>query len=173
MSPWPSTRTLRRIRSTSRAPRRAARTPDRARPAEGALDGDIDRGAEERDLDLHRERRAPVGLVACAVVGEAQRELERDLDEAEHAQVAAHPQVAGERGREVGAGLLALELEVDAGHDVDAAAGDAQIHRRGGAELERRLDDLEAGGIELQVEESAAAEDPHREQERDADAPRR
>src|SRR6185503_11888547 len=90
----------------------------------------------------------------------------RDLDQAEDAQVAAHSQVAGERRRQIGAGLLLLELEVDASHDVDAAAGDAQIDGRGGAELERGFNQLQARGVELQVEEAAAAEDADRQQER-------
>ena len=43
---------------------------------------------------------------------------------------AAHAEVAGQRRRQIGAGLLSLELEVDAGHDVHAAAGDAEVDRR-------------------------------------------
>ena len=133
----------------------------------------LDRGAEEGDLDLHGQRSPAVGLVAPAVVGEAQHELERHLDQAEHAELAAHAQVARKRRRKLGARLLAFELEVDAGHDVDAAAGDAEVDRRGHAELEGGLDDLYAGRVELQVEEAAAAEDADRQQERDAAARRR
>ncbi len=43
-----------------------------------------------------------------------------------------------------------------------------RVDRSGHAELEGGLDDLDAGGVELQVEEAAAAEDADRQQESDA-----
>jgi hypothetical protein len=49
---------------------------------------------------------------------------------------------------------------------VDAAARNAQIDRRGRAELEGGFDDPDAGRVDLQAEEPAAADDADREQER-------
>src|SRR5262249_51972304 len=58
----------------------------------------------------------------------------------------------------VTAGLLLLELEVNAGQDVHAAAGDTDVECGDGAELERSLEQANAVCVQLYVEEAGAAE---------------
>ena len=134
-------------------------------PSKGALDRELDGLAEADDLDLHRQRRPAVSLIRVALVGEGEVELDRDRDQPEHAQRAAHAQVARERRRHLASRVPPLHREVDPGHHVDAAAGDADVERSGCAELDRGLELLNAGGVDLQMEEAAAAEDEDRNQE--------
>src|ERR1043165_4937035 len=133
--------------------------------AELALDTEFDRLVEERDLDLHGQGCATVGLLRV-LIGEGQIELDRDVDEPEHAERAAHAQIAGKRRAQVAAWILALQREIDPRHDVHFAARNPDIDRGRCAELERSLKLLEARGIELQMEEAPAAEDRDGEQER-------
>src|SRR5205807_1072008 len=100
-----------------------------------------------------------------AVVREAQIEFDRDLDEPEHAQRTAHPEVPGQRGGDLGAPLLALQGEVDAGHDVDLATGDTDVDGCGRPELQRRLQLFHPGRVELEVEEPTAGEQAHAQQD--------
>src|SRR6476469_9912195 len=97
------------IVETPSGERRRVLVPDRRRlehvekprvtaaAAELLLDGDVDRRAEERHLDLDRQG-GPAGGLAV-LVAEAEHELERDRDEAEHRQLAAQAQVAAEDGQ--------------------------------------------------------------------------
>src|SRR5262245_4095288 len=123
------------------------------------LAGDGDAGREHEDLDLDRQARRADAFPALELVAQLEIQLERRGDEAEHADVAAEPEIARQR-----TGAL-LHPEVDARHDLHAARGDAEIDRDAGAELERRLEDLDAMRIERDAEESAAAEERHRQVE--------
>src|SRR4051794_29111054 len=77
--------------------------------------------AEEGDLDADNEASLTPDLAAAwrfFAVGEAEVELDRDRDEAQHLQQSAAAQISGEGD----AG--ASQPEIDAGHDEDAAGGD-------------------------------------------------
>ena len=58
----------------------------------------------------------------------------------------------------VAGGVAAASGEVDPRHDRHAAAGDAEVERDRGAELERDLDQLDAVGAEPDAEEAAPGE---------------
>ncbi len=91
------------------------------------------------------------------MVGKLKVEGERDGDEPEDRQLAVQPDVSGELDR----ALVRLRLEpveVDAGLDLDAAGGDAEVDGDGRAELERRFDLVDAGRRDADREEAAAAE---------------
>src|ERR1043165_1944872 len=94
--------------------------------AELALDTEFDRLVEERDLDLHGQGCATVGLLRV-LIGEGQIELDRDVDEPEHAERAAHAQIAGKRRAQVAAWILALQREIDPRHDVHFGAASSSL----------------------------------------------
>src|SRR5207249_2374586 len=75
-------------------------------------------------------------------------------------EAAAQPDVARELE------VVGLVLDVDAGHDVDFALGDADVDRDARAELERDLDQLDAVGTDGDAHEAAAADAHHGQQER-------
>ena len=98
--------------------------------------------------------RRAVGL-AGVEVGEPEVELHRDRDDPEHREVAVGAEETGELDL---LGRHRLEREVDAGHDRDATARDAEVDRQVGAELERDLDQLDPVRPYREREEAAAAE---------------
>ena len=71
----------------------------------------------------------------------------------ERLHLAPQAEVAGEGE------VRALDLEVEPGHRRDAAGGDAEIDRAGGAELDRALEHLQALGVDGEPEVEAAAEE--------------
>ena len=109
-------------------------------PANFFSHADLHREREEEDLDLDGDGRPADGLPGGGLVRELEVQLDRRGDEAEHVDLAAQAEVAGERRVDVAA-VVRLELEVDAGHDRDATARDAEVDRDRGAELERGLQD--------------------------------
>src|SRR5579859_4972010 len=123
--------------------------------AELAAQGRLHRGAEEEDVNLDGDGRlARDAAGRTEVIGESQIELDRGADQAEHVERAAGAQIPRELRR------LAdeVELKVDAGHDMDVAAGDHDIDRDVGADLDRRLQHLDAVGADGDPKESTAAE---------------
>src|SRR6267143_576990 len=108
---------------------------------------------------MYGERGAPIGFVAPAVVGKTEVKLDGDFDQPEHVERAAHAQITGQHRSELRRIFLALERKIDTGHYVHLATGDADVERRGRPEFERDFEFLHAGGVELEVEKTAAAED--------------
>src|SRR5690606_30689226 len=90
-----------------------------------------------------------------------------ERNKAEYAHVAAESQVADERHRVFFAfGLRDDVLEIDAGHDVDPAAGDAEVQRSRSTKLERGPDHPQPARRDRYTEVRAAAENPDAQQAR-------
>ena len=135
-----------------------------ARPGELLLARHAHRERQEAHRHLDRDRRLADRLGARRPVGCGDRpvaqlevQLDRRRDEPEHVDLAPRAEVAGElHALRV---TVHLEAEVDARHDRQAPGCHDEAHLDGGAELERRLDDLQALRRDRDGEEPAAGEE--------------
>ena len=109
---------------------------------EAPFHAQLNRHTEEGHLYVYGEGSAASHLIRTRVIAEAEVELNRQRDDAEHAQRATHAQVAGQHHLQFAVTLL--ELEVNAGKDMHVAGRNANVQVDAGAKLQRGFDDLQA-----------------------------
>src|SRR6185437_197504 len=128
------------------------------------LHGDVEADTEEENGNTQGYGGfAPhLGVHTVLLVVQGEVEIERDTDDIEDRDLAVRVDEAAK------VGLIRrplLQLEIDACHDRDAAAGHPEIDGDGGPELERRLALLHAIHPDRDAEVAAAAKERDGEEE--------